>query len=220
MARSNSRRTGTVAASLVPLTPTLPPRSVFLRLHTPAFTRPAAPRPKTSSFSVSVSSLTHGIPAVLRWPVRGWSGRRAAGFRGTRNPRGGGLPRLGLPSGARVEGGGAFAYLGAVRIGSGIFTWIFALLKKWCLVGRSGGRLFGSRGARRCVDFSDGGWDLRLGFSSLVWLVDGRKMQCWDWFEMFHMFIHICVYVFFFWYLCLALTHTPTDRSPSRYRTI
>lgn len=37
----------------------------------PAFTRPAAPRPKTSSLSVSVSPLTHGIPAVLRWPARG-----------------------------------------------------------------------------------------------------------------------------------------------------
>lgn len=68
--------------------------------------------------------------------------------------------------------------------------------------------LFGSRGARCCVDFSDGGWNSRLGFSFLVWLVHGRKMQCWDWFEMFHMFIHICIYVFFFRYLCLALTHT------------
>ena len=24
-------------------------------------------------------------------------------------------------------------------------------------------------------------------------------MQCWDWFEMFDIFVHICIYVFFFW---------------------
>jgi len=44
------------------------------------------------------------------------------------------------------------------------------------------------------------GWWLkraaRLFFFGVVSTLGG-KMQCWDWFEMFHMFIHICIYVFF-----------------------
>ena len=49
--------------------------------------------------------------------------------------------------------------------------------------------------------FSDGSWNSRLGFSSLMWFLDrGKKNAVLGlWFEMFEMFVHICIYVFFFW---------------------
>ena len=70
---------------------------------------PQASQPKKSSLSVSVSPITHGILAVLRWPAR----RRPAvapQVSAVRVLRGV-LPRLGLPSEARVKEEGAFALL-------------------------------------------------------------------------------------------------------------
>ena len=161
-----------------------------------AFTRPAAPRPKASSFSVPVSPLRHGILAMLHWPARGrTAGRRAASFRDTRTP-GGFCLGSGYRAGPASRGRGLLLYFGAVRIGSGV-------LPESCIVeemvfgelARGGellARLFGSRLARCCVDFSDGSWDSRLGFSSLVWFLDGeKKLQCWDLFEMFDIFIFV-----------------------------
>lgn len=155
VARNNSD--GHSRSILAPLTPPYPPRSVFLRHHTPRSPAPAAPRPNTSSFSVSVSPLTHGIPAVLRWPARGWSGRHAASFRGTRNPGGG----VCLGSGYRAEPAsrgrgfclsaqsesGAGFYLDPCTVGEMVFGG-----SAWGK-GSSWLELFGSRGARCCVDF-------------------------------------------------------------------
>ena len=96
--------------------PIPPPHSLFtipLRLSPTSYPTlhptPQALQPKTSSFSVSVSPITHGILAVLRWPAR----RRPAvapQVSAVRVLRGF-LPRLGLSSEARVKEEGAFALL-------------------------------------------------------------------------------------------------------------
>lgn len=167
---------------------------------------------------------------MLRWPACGQPGRRAASFRGTPNPGGGGgLPRLGLPSGARVKEEELLLYFGAIPNRERDFFYLnpCTVEEMVFLVGRPGGRgalgwnFSGAAGRGAALIF-------RMvvgirGSAFLFWCgfyTGGKKCSVGTGLKMFHMFISYLYLCFFSWYLYLALIHTLTDRSPSPYLTI
>jgi hypothetical protein len=102
------------------------------------------------------------------------------------------------------KGEGLLLYFGAVPnqerdfLPESLHCW-----RNGVLVGRPGGRgalgwnFSGAAGRGAALIFRMVVGTSRSAFLFGVVSTPGEKKCSWDWFEMFHMFIHICIYVFF-----------------------